>query len=198
MDGAYDVHNKLRCNPEAYDKCIKGLELLLDARNQTKNFKTSVIINCVLQPGNESAPSDVVQIAADYGVDEVTFQLMSSRKYFYPFSADIALKSIQMAKDWGLRTSLYPIPQPDEKDLTSWFSTHLSQNFFKSCIYIHNNLRIDPSGNVIPCLEYRMGNLLEDDLINIWNGSAYKKFREHLSLNGPFETCLRCCNMNPL
>jgi MoaA/NifB/PqqE/SkfB family radical SAM enzyme len=200
LDGPCEVHNKLRCNPKAYDKCIKGLERLLLARNEVKNSHTSVIMNCVLQPGNESVLPDVVQIAAEYGVDEVTFQLLSARKYEYPFSADIAMRSIQkafnMANDCGLRASLYPLSPPSEEDLTSWFSMPLNRDFYNSCTYVHNNLRIDPAGNVIPCIEYQMGNILEDDLLNIWNGSAYKTFREHLEFNGPFEVCLRCCNMN--
>ena len=130
-----------------------------------------MFLNCVLQPGNESVPLDVVQIAAECGVDEVTFQLLSDRKYEYPFSADIAMQSIQKAfnkaRDFSLPVSLYPLPHPRMEYFMSWFSMPLTHDFYNGCTYILNNLRIDPAGNVIPCLEYRLGNILEENLLDI-------------------------------
>lgn len=204
LDGTREVHNKLRRNPKAFDKTTEGLQRLLSVRNETRDSKISIMMNCVLQPGNESTPPDIVRLAAEYGVDEVQFQLLSEREYRQSFSADIAAESMQkafdIARDFGLPASLYPVSDPSLENLASWFSRPLRRlqpdEFYKSCTYIYNNLRIDPQGNVIPCLEYKLGNILEEDLLDIWNGSAYKAFREHLTLNGPFEACLRCCNIS--
>ncbi len=203
LDGSRDIHNKLRRNPKAYDKTLAGLQRLLSARNQSGKSKTRVILNFVLQAGNESSPPHIVEIAADYGADEVQFQLLSERNYQHPFSAEIAAKSMhkafELANDCGLPASLYPVSNPDVENLALWFSMPKSKlqpdDYYKHCDYIYNNLRIDPEGNVIPCLEYKLGNILQEDLLDIWNGSAYKAFREHLALSGPFDACLRCCNI---
>jgi len=124
---------------------------------------------------------------------------LSERNYKRPFAADIAVESIQKAfvnaTDLGLKVSVCPLPHPGFEELKSWFSMPLRRNFYSGCTNIYNNLRIDPAGNLIPCLEYRLGNILEEDLIDILNGISYKAFREHLEVKGPFEGCLRCCNM---
>ena len=204
LDGQREVHNRLRRNPRAYDKTTEGLQRLLHARSETNNAKTKIILNFVLQPGNEPSPPHMVQLAADFGVDEIQFQLLSERKYQQLFDAEIAAKSMyqafELARNFGLPAALYPVSDPSLENLTSWFSMPLTKlqpdAFYRGCRYIHNNLRIDPEGNVIPCLEYKLGNILEEDLLDIWNGDAYRTFRKQLALNGPFEACLRCCNIS--
>jgi radical SAM protein with 4Fe4S-binding SPASM domain len=155
-------------------------------------------------PGNEWTPLDIVQIAADSGVDEVQFQLLSERKYEQFFAADIATESVQrafaMASTFELPTSLYPLSDPSVTNLTSWFSMPLRRlqpdECYRGCTYIHNSVRIDPEGNVIPCLECKLGNILEEDLIDIWNGPNYQAFRRQLALYGLFQACLRCCSIS--
>lgn len=204
LDGSREVHNKLRRNPKAFDKTTEGLHRLISTRNNAKESKTSVTLNFVMQPGNEGSPPEIVRLAHEYGVDEVQFQLLSERRYENEFSSAIAAESLQtalnMASDFGIPASLYPLSEPSVTNFDSWFSMPLRNlqpdEFYTSCTYIHKNLRIDPEGNVIPCLEYKLGNLLEENLLDIWNGPAYKTFREHLALNGPFGACLRCCNIS--
>lgn len=62
LDGTGEIHNKLRCNPKAYDRTINSIQQLLDAGNEIKNFKTSIILNCVLLTGNESSPFHVMKL----------------------------------------------------------------------------------------------------------------------------------------
>jgi MoaA/NifB/PqqE/SkfB family radical SAM enzyme len=199
LDGTREVHNKLRCSPKAHEKTVNGLRRLVAARRASGDSSTSVIINCVLQPGNESEPPKMVETALEHGADELTFQLLSERKYRHPFDAKAAAESLHharvLADTYNLRTAVYPIVNPDLEDLVSWFSMTSSEGFFDRCTYIHHNLRIDPEGNVIPCLEYKLGNILEQELADIWTGSPYRAFRKHVAHNGGFQACLRCCNM---
>jgi MoaA/NifB/PqqE/SkfB family radical SAM enzyme len=200
LDGTREIHNKLRGNPQAFDRATAGIRSLTAARNaHAADQRTSVTINCVLQPGNESVPVDMVRLANEFGADELTFQLLSERSYNKPFDAKTAGSSLRsavgLAGESGLRTSIYPLANPSERDLAAWFSTPASGQFFRGCTYIYDSLRIDPEGNVIPCLEYKLGNILEQELADIWNGGPYRAFRQGLSEKGPFRACLRCCNM---
>lgn len=201
LDGPPDIHNKLRASPRAYKGFSEGLARLMRARAAAADSKTTVALNCVVQSGNESAAPDVVRIAADYGADGVSFQLVSKLDYGEHFDADSATRAIEearrLAADLGLRFSVFPLPEPTRADLVSWFSSPPGTAFFQGCSYVRSSLRIDPSGNVIPCVEHRLGNVLEEDLLDIWRGPAYESFRGQIAV-APIRACLRCCNMDSL
>ncbi len=198
FDGRKDIHNKLRRNPKAFDKAVNGLRCIIEARRKL-NKSCNITVNFVLQPGNECEPVNMVELALSWGVDELNFQLLSERIYSSRFDAEAAAFSLgsayALAKERGLPTKTYPVPKPDADDLNGWYSMPLTNRNFKGCTYIHENLRIDPEGNVIPCIEYKLGNILDQDLSEIWNGNSYQTFRKKLTDSGPFEACLRCCNM---
>lgn len=199
VDGVGETHNRLRCNPLAFERVCRGLTFLNEARHSASECVTDITINCVLQPGNESAPPEMVDFAREHGADELTFQLLSEKNYESPFDAETAARCLNLARERadqaGLRTAVYPLTNPNEERLRAWFSMPLTDRFYRGCAYIHNNIRIDPAGNVIPCLEHKVGNILETDLAEIWRGQAYEIFRHQHERSGPFAACLRCCNM---
>jgi len=199
LDGPREIHNRLRGKPHAFDKCVAGLGHLLDSRRAAGGDRPLITINCVLQPGNESVPFDMAQLAMDFGVDELSFQLLSERRYTVRFDASLAFASLRSAQELAdrrqFKTTVYPVRNPDGEALNAWFSMPLTHRFYKGCTYIYENLRIDPEGNVIPCLEYKMGNVLKQKLADIWDGPSYRAFRLHHTRLGPFDACLRCCNM---
>lgn len=196
LDGPQKVHDTLRCSRKSYAKGTEGLKRLVQARG--KESKTKIIVNCVLQPGNESALEDMPALVSELGADAISFQLLSEHRKAHGFDAETAFLSLEAARvralEIGLPLEVYPLSRPDPIDLGDWFGTR-STRFYRSCRYIHANLRIDPQGNVMPCLEHRIGNVLEEDLKEIWNGEVYSSFRRSLTEKGPFSACLRCCNM---
>ena len=201
LDGTAEIHNTLRRNPKAFDRTLRGLNRLLEARSNSKTSQTKIVLNCVLQPGNMRPCLQILfRIAAKYGADEVAYQLLSKRKYSKSFDVETAAREINTAMNLsnslGIRAYQYPVSSSSIATYTSWYSTSssLSQIFYQDCTYIYNNLRIDPAGNVIPCLEYVMGNIIVEDLKDIWNGCNFQMFREQLAKKGPFQACLRCCN----
>ena len=201
LDGSREVHDTLRRNPKAYEKAMTGLGNLAAARRNAPALGPAIQINFVLQPGNEAEPAAMMRLAAEYSLDEVGLQLLSERQYRMEFDAATAAVSLRealaVADDLGIKASIYSVHLTEEQDLRAWYPSSVDDRFYSRCSYIHHDLRIDPEGNVIPCLEYTMGNLLEQNLIDIWTGAPYQAFRRHLSCGGPFAACLRCCNMEP-
>lgn len=202
LDGRRDVHNRLRGNPKAFDMAINGVRRLVAARrNSSRRPATGITVNFVLQPGNEREPPDMIELALECGAQALNFQLLSARDYTTRFEAAAAASSIQkalaLARRSGLNVSVYPLPLHclDQLRLKTWYSSPLHNDFYKSCAYIHSNLRIDPAGNILPCMEYKLGNILEQELLEIRSGPAYRAFRSRLTNHGPFPACLRCCNM---
>ena len=53
-----------------------------------------------------------------------------------------------------------------------------------------------PNGDVFPCesINYKMGNIFEDDFREIWNNNKYVNFRNRLR-KGLFPACARCCKL---
>jgi MoaA/NifB/PqqE/SkfB family radical SAM enzyme len=199
LDGVGAVHDQLRCNPKAFERATRGLRCLLAARQAASAPRTTIIINFVLQKGNEAELPKVVALAGNYGVDGVSVQLLSERQYHTTIDAETAADSLRIgsaiAAELGLPISTYPAPLSTADELRAWFSSPLTDRFYGGCSYIHHTLRIDPEGNVIPCLEHRMGNILEQELAEIWDGDLYRAFRAHI-VRSPVEACLRCCNMD--
>ena len=80
------------------------------------------------------------------------------------------------------------------------------ENFFKNkdkkiteiyepCLYPYSNTIINPKGDVYPCLSVKMGNLKEQNLIDIMNNPKYKCFRNNLKYSKVFSSCQMCCEL---
>jgi MoaA/NifB/PqqE/SkfB family radical SAM enzyme len=62
--------------------------------------------------------------------------------------------------------------------------------FGKYCLRTFNDIYINVNGGVTPCCalpKFELGNILEDDLDNIWNSCKFRNFRKHQK-----EICGKC------
>lgn len=85
-------------------------------------------------------------------------------------------------------------PELSKSEINQWYS---KQNKIKrECFFIYSSLSIDPKGDVYPCpfLKYKLGNVNEDSLANIWNNLKYKRLRKVINKYFP-EICRRCCKI---
>lgn len=67
------------------------------------------------------------------------------------------------------------------------------------CPYPSSRLVISADGNVYPCspIRYRLGNIKEESLQDIWNGSQRKRFRGIMANGGWPDICYMCCSLKP-
>lgn len=199
IDGPEEIHNKLRGSNRAHAAAVQGLGNVLDARRAKPLSRTEIVANCVLQQGNEGVPPDLARWAHDQGLDGICYQLLSAKDYSPGFDATRALTALAEAKkigaDLGINVTSFPLADPSLNDLQTWYSPPVAGQFFADCRYIHSSMRIDPGGNVIPCVEHTLGNILEHDLLEIWRGEPFSQFRNHIA-GGPLVVCERCCNMS--
>lgn len=64
----------------------------------------------------------------------------------------------------------------------------------KRCYVLRTEVTVDPYGNVIPCMSfnnYFLGNLIESDFEDIWNGPKHRRFIEHQK-TGNLGLCKHC------
>lgn len=62
----------------------------------------------------------------------------------------------------------------------------------------YDTLHVDPCGNIIGCMAIRkpFGNILKDDIVDLWNSAEYKNFRLTLIKNNLLPICSQCCKMD--
>lgn len=63
------------------------------------------------------------------------------------------------------------------------------------CQSIGTRMDVFPDGQVISCKffpEFRMGSLVEHDVVSIWHGEKFNALREKISRNGLMPVCAKC------
>jgi len=63
------------------------------------------------------------------------------------------------------------------------------------CYYHFEKTRINPYGDVIPCVGGSVGNVTKTNITEIVNNESYKKFRRTIKKIGTFPSCRRCCKL---
>ena len=66
---------------------------------------------------------------------------------------------------------------------------------YEPCLYPWSNTIINPSGDIYPCLSYKMGNIKETKLKDIINSKKYILFKENLKNTKQFPACQMCCEL---
>ena len=71
----------------------------------------------------------------------------------------------------------------------------LPKELYEPCLYPWANTIINPSGDIYPCLSYKMGNVKEQKLGDIFNSKKYLTFRNNLKNHKVFSACQMCCEL---
>jgi len=66
---------------------------------------------------------------------------------------------------------------------------------YEPCLYPWANTIINPSGDIYPCLSYKMGNVKDTKIKDIINSKKYLLFKENLKKEKVFSSCQMCCEL---
>ncbi len=66
---------------------------------------------------------------------------------------------------------------------------------YTPCKYPYSNIMVNPSGDVYPCLSFKIGNVLENKIEEIFNFPKYRCFRKNLKAQKSFSSCQMCCEL---
>lgn len=89
-------------------------------------------------------------------------------------------------------------PNLNSNSLEEWYNPKFRFNRGGRCFYLWTDLRICPNGDVVPCqpLQLRMGNVIEEDVMSVWNNEKFRKLRMLIKANnGILPGCVRCCKL---
>ena len=80
---------------------------------------------------------------------------------------------------------------PENKDM---LKRHPSEIYYP-CKYPFSNIMINPSGDVYPCLSFKIGNVKDKSIKEVFNLPKIKCFRKNLKVSKSFSSCQMCCEL---
>ncbi len=69
------------------------------------------------------------------------------------------------------------------------------KDIYHPCKYPYSNIMINPSGDVYPCLSFKIGNVKEKSIFELFNTPKYRCFRKNLKYSKSFSSCQMCCEL---
>ena len=80
---------------------------------------------------------------------------------------------------------------PDDKG----FLQRHPKDIYYPCKYPYSNIMINPSGDVYPCLSFKIGNVKDKPIVDVFNETKMKCFRKNLKYSKSFSSCQMCCEL---
>ena len=126
----------------------------------------------------------------------MTFSVVANEDKTLGFTLGELQGSLQRARKIGARlgVQVFNIPPMLEEAAARFYDRdHFLEHGENFCVRLRS-ARIDPYGNVVTCFNIKtsFGNLLEKPFEEIWNGEAYRTFRQRLIEANLLPICKAC------
>ncbi len=219
IDGIGKTHDEIRRLPKAFDRTVKNMRELVAYRQQSAKRFPVVDMKTVITEENVAELVDIYDLGSDIGVDYLTFSCLRTSELIFALpcresmddgayaelpppldlNIDLALLRNQLetiqanAKKGGPAVRFYPDYSGIE-GIIKYYAGRGEMADYEPCNAPWTNVRVAPNGDVYPCLSYRMGNIREQGLMDIWKGENLSRFRS-LFTEGNVAACMACCNL---
>ena len=191
IDGLENSNDLLR-GKGTYGKILKSIKL---AKEHNAAKKIGVNIRVMNENIGDIRP--LIENLRDIGVGKVQLGVMTSIDNRYGRRHLPKLpKPIENRKLYELfnNTECEWRPNVNLNDLMEWYGNGEWEWSDWKCGYPSSVLKVDPYGNVIPCLNEVIGNIRKEPIKDIWNSVKFKHFRRQIK-SVLSAKCAMCCNM---
>ena len=218
LDGPEPIHDSIRGVPGTFAKACEGIRKLRHARANRRSERPTIKVTFCITNRNHSVLREFVDIAADLGVDELTFSHLwfttpeAAREHNRRFPDCgkafpenlMAMPGIDVeglvAQIEGIRAMSLPfrvgfMPDLNADQIRSYYREPERLVKAKHCSYPWLVVRVLPNGDIIPCLSLVIGNARNERFWAVWNGEKMRRFRCALQAANAFPVCTRCCGM---
>ncbi len=226
FDGPKEIHDACRNFKGAYDTAVNGLLKLREMKEKYKSSKPFIMTSTTISKVNAPVLDETFQIGKTIKPDLMVVYLSwftsdeigkaqteifqkelgitpyTWKSYSTKFSEDEANLFKQKIsevtkKKWPFDYLI--IPDIKEKDIPKYY-LDAKENFgYCKCTAPFFMIDIMPNGDVVTCrdfIEVKVGNIMDNPLLEIWNNEKYKKFRKLLiDKGGLLPQCSRCCGL---
>lgn len=160
------------------ERILKACEQLRMERDNLGK-KAQLMFNTVVYAGNYNQIIDIIKYGEQIGFDAVELLHLDKKqnRVSQPLSRDVEIALYKKIKGLNFR-----IQVPSLYDRYIGVRKFAFRNM-KYCPFTFDVCHITIDGDVTPCCfglpRYKIGNILESSLEQIWNSSAFKDFRKH-------------------
>ncbi len=223
IDGIGENHDKNRGHAGTFDKVVKNLEKLNQAKGNKKH--PMLDIKTVILDNNLDDLFEIYKLADYFGADFFTPAFLKESnlqqnanlrdnfgeefyKVDYPIKPyfdmehfeDIYRQIKELSKKSKTVIRFYPKFNPDDdlNQIKRFYNEAINkkvQDIYDACLYPWANILITPAGDIYPCLSYKIGNVKDIPVKNVWNNEKFAEFRRNLRKNKMFASCQGCCQL---
>jgi MoaA/NifB/PqqE/SkfB family radical SAM enzyme len=215
IDGDEAIHDQLRGIPGTYRRAINAMKLIREYRQQ-KGIRWPLInLKTLISSSNVHLLTRMVEIGRQAGADYCTYQMMNNsllisgmklgdslQPYtirtprFEDFDLNMLRKQLSGLEvhQHATQPKARYLPAIPTSELVAHYSNELNLLDY-TCSSPWSGVNISAYGEAFPCFNYRVGNLREETLQEVWNGKRYRTFRLRLRKEGLFDGCVGCCDL---
>ncbi|MDD5108759.1 MAG: radical SAM protein [Candidatus Omnitrophica bacterium] len=216
LDGMGEIHDKLRGVPQTFSKVKNNLIALSRSKKEQKKKFPLLDIKTIITDKNIDELVKLYSFCESISADFFTLSLLkinqaqfnpSSLKdniedeFFYRRGSRVNLETSrlisaleQLEKLKGkTKIRLYPRFR-SLKELQNFLAGKCgSQVSTSACLEPWSSFQINAFGRAYPCLSYKVGNVKEQTLKEIWGSERFVSFRRRLKKIKLFPSCDGCC-----
>jgi radical SAM protein with 4Fe4S-binding SPASM domain len=189
-----EKYEKIRVRSN-FNQVTGNIKNLVEELNKKKK-KTIVSIATIIFKDNINEIPDFVLLAKKLGVKKIAFQTLQTKEnYVKDYDKEMRNQTVENDVDW-LRDKIEEGKEIAKREGITLIFDEIKR---PGCIWPWRGIYINWKGDVTVCckvFDYKnplLGNLLKQDLNEIWNGPNYQRYREFLKKRKvPFESCKGC------
>jgi radical SAM protein with 4Fe4S-binding SPASM domain len=215
-----DTYEKIRIGSK-WDHVMKNLEKLVEVKKRLGSDKPEITLEFVLMKTNAHEIAEFARLAHRFGIKYVGIrhvwvfgeETKHETMFLYPeLMKEKFAEAEQVGKELGVYVDLPP--QANVKIMEDYMFqkfndpilNQMAEAIFKNpgpgkvCYEPWDNFWVTWDGNVYPCCQTNriMGNVNDAGFNEIWNGLAYRLFRDGISSGNYPKECIGCRNLqNP-
>jgi MoaA/NifB/PqqE/SkfB family radical SAM enzyme len=218
IDGPREVHDQVRMVEGTFDRAMQGVRTLQRLQREQGKRTPYLIINAAITGRTYESLVELVEIAKGFGAFALNFQhfwfmtrgMVEEHNHLhgdcFPLDfeklggvetvgvpADHLYDTIQHLRreDHGIPITLFP--ELDREAMRTYYSqpSAFTHRMTPSCAWISTDIL--PNGDVSPCYDLVVGNVLREPFMTAWNSPTFRAHRQRLTSHGPYPVCSRCC-----
>lgn len=216
IEGREEIHDKIR-GRKTFAKATAAARMLVEYRKKRGKRFPLVNLKTTITEGNVDHLAELVNLTEELGADYCSFQIMNtsvmiSGMYLYDtlepyrqspppianFPLNVLQEQLRLVGERAAKSgaTVRFSPGLTAAQIQSHYANEVSMHDY-TCAAPWTGMNISPQGEVFPCFNYRIGNLRQNRLMELWNGERYRKFRRTLMVKGQFAGCQGCCDLIP-
>lgn len=218
IDGPREMHDRVRMVEGTFDRAMKGVETLHRLKRERGRKAPYLIVNAAITGRNYEGTRRMIEVARQFGAFALNFQhfwfmtremvAAHNARYGDCFPLDFAhlggtdtigvdterlWEVIEQVKreDHGLPILFYP--DLDRDAMRTYYAEpeQFTHQAVPSCAWISTDIL--PNGDVSPCFDMVVGNVMRQPFMEAWNSASFRAHRRRLTTDGPYPVCARCC-----